>query len=106
VRDIRYVVIHSPGPNWQKGVPLFEQDGLHHHIEHYRTLFADGKLVLGGPFMDEQAGGMMIPEQSLGESEIAAFAAADPAVASGLLTFEVRAWLIGMHKQAVAPSGV
>ena len=39
---------------------------------------------------------MMIPAAGVSESEITAFAANDPAVKSGLLKFEVRAWLIGM----------
>jgi len=56
------------------------------------------KLALGGPFLDDRAGGMMIPEASLTEDEIIAFANADPAVASGLLRAEVRPWLAGMKR--------
>ena len=28
MKDIRFVVVHTPGPAWQPGVPAFEQDGL------------------------------------------------------------------------------
>jgi hypothetical protein len=37
MRDIRFVVIHTPGPDWQAGVPLFEQRGIAQHIQHFRT---------------------------------------------------------------------
>jgi len=97
-RDIRYVVVHTPGPNWKPGVPVFEQPGLAQHVEHYRKLLAGGKLALGGPYLDPAAGGMMIPEAGVSEQEIRDFAMADPAVQSGLLKAEIRPWLAGMKK--------
>jgi uncharacterized protein YciI len=98
MKDLRFVVIHHPGPKWAPDVPLFEQDGLQAHIDHYRALFAEGKLALGGPFFDPGAVGMMIPEPGVTREEMEQFAAADPSVQSGLLTFEVRQWLVGMKK--------
>jgi uncharacterized protein YciI len=92
------VVLHNPGPQWDKAKGPFEQPGLQEHINHYRKLLQDGKLELGGPFMDAAAGGMMIPAAGLGEDEIRKFAQDDPAVRSGLLRAEVRPWLIGMRK--------
>jgi len=97
-RDIRFVVIHSPGPSWIEGKTIFEQPGLQAHIDHYRKLLEAGKLMAGGPFLDEAAGGMMIPQPGLSEEEITAFAQEDPAVKSGLLTFRVRRWLVGMKE--------
>ena len=47
-------------------------------------------------FLDDAGGGMMIPAPGLSEAEIVAFANADPAVAAGLLTVQVREWMIGM----------
>ena len=90
MKDMRFVVIHHAGPKWAAGVPMFEQDGLQAHIDHYRTMFADGRLTLGGPFFGAGAVGMMIPEAGVTREEIEQFAAADPSVQSGLLTFEVR----------------
>ncbi len=40
MRDVRYVVVHHPGPNWQPGVPVFEQPVLRQHVAHYRQLLA------------------------------------------------------------------
>ena len=95
--DVRYVVFHAPGPAWQHGRPTREQPGVQDHVAHYRQLQESGKLAYGGPFQDSGAGGMMVPVAGLAEQEIRAFAAADPAVQSGLLTFTVRPWMIGMH---------
>jgi uncharacterized protein YciI len=98
MRDLRYVVFHSPGPKWNAGLPIFDQEGIHEHIAYYRPMLEDGRLVMGGPFLDGAAGGMMIPEAGIGEAEMVAFASADPTVQSGLLKAEVRPWLVGMKK--------
>jgi uncharacterized protein YciI len=98
MRDIRYVVLHAPGPRWKAGLPFFEQEGVQEHVAHFRQWLAEGKLALGGPFLDEHAGGMMISTEGLGEAQITAFAQADPAVRSGLLQVAVRPWLVGMKR--------
>ena len=98
MQDIRYIVLHGTGPAWKAGLPLFEQDGVGEHVAHYRQLLAEGKLDMGGPHLDATAGGMMIPVAGIGEDEITAFARADPAVVSGLLTVTVRPWMVGMRK--------
>ena len=93
----QFVVFHEPGPRWRRGVAPFEQEGLQAHVDHYRELLNNGKLALGGPFLDDGGGGMMIAASGVGGDELAAFAAADPTVASGLLTFRIRPWLVGMR---------
>ena len=93
----QFVVIHEPGPRWRRGIAPFEQEGLQAHVDHYRELLKSRKLMLGGPFLDDDGGGMMVAGAGVGADELAAFAAADPTVASGLLTFKVRPWLIGMR---------
>jgi uncharacterized protein YciI len=98
MKDIRFVVLHTPGPNWLPGKTLFEQPGIREHVEHYRKLLETGKLALGGPHMDSKAGGMMIPAAGVGEDEVVEYAAEDPAVRRGVLLAEVRPWLIGMSQ--------
>lgn len=98
MRDIRYLIVHSPGPKWQAGRPIFEQAGVQEHIAHFRQLLDDGRLLMGGPFLDEHAGGMMVSVEGVGEDEVTAVAHADPAVRSGLLRVAVRPWLIGMKR--------
>ncbi|SRR6266542_1370882 len=96
---VRYVVFHKPGSTWQYGVDFREQEGVAEHVQHYLKLHQQGKLELGGPFLLQNAGGMMVATKDASEEELEAFAAADPAVQSGLLTYEVRPWLTAMeHK--------
>ncbi|WP_338847364.1 YciI family protein [Massilia sp. W12] len=99
VKDVRMVILHRPGPAWVAGKSVFEQTGIGAHVQHYRQLLQQGKLAQGGPFLDG-SGGMMIARRGANEAEMKAFAAADPAVQSGLLTFEVKQWLIGMQDGA------
>ena len=94
------VVFHRPGPRWRKGAPLLEQDGVAQHVAHYRQLLDAGKLQMGGPFLDDEGGGMMIAVPGVDPAELRAFAEADPAVRGGLLTVEVRPWLMGMSAPA------
>ena len=98
MKPTQFVVVHSPGRGWKAGVPAFEQDGLQLHGAHYAELLKQGKLVMGGPFLDSKSGGIMVAEPGVPEQELRAFAAEDPAVKSGLLTFELRPWLAGLHK--------
>ena len=59
-RPIRYVAFHRPGPKWQAGVDFREQEGVGEHVQHYLKLHEHGKLELGGPFLLQDAGGMMV----------------------------------------------
>ena len=93
----RYVVFHSPGPAWQPGVTFREQLGVAEHVTHYRRLFEHGQLELGGPFLMNDVGGMMVTKRGVTRDEIEAIAAADPAVQSGLLRYEIRPWHTGFE---------
>ena len=96
--SIRYVVFHTPGPSWQHGVDFREQPGVQEHVAHYFQLFEEGKLELGGPFLLPDSGGLMVTTKRVTLDEIKFFAAADPAVQSGLLHFEVRPWYTAMER--------
>ena len=98
MKPTQFVVVHSPGSTWKAGVPAFEQEGLPLHVAHYAKLLEQGKLAMGGPFLDASSGGIMIAEPSVSEQELRAFAQEDPAVPSGLLAFEVRPWLAGLRR--------
>jgi uncharacterized protein YciI len=96
-RPIRYVVFHRPGPKWEYGVDFREQDGVGQHVQHYLKLQQQGKLELGGPFLLQDTGGMMVATRDVSQQELDAFAASDPAVQSGLLVYEIRPWLTAME---------
>jgi uncharacterized protein YciI len=96
----RYVVIHSPGPEWVSGIDFREQAGVQEHVMHYHQLFEEGKLELGGPFLTPDSGGMMVTTKHVSPDELTAFAEADPAVLSGLLKFEILPWYTAMEREA------
>jgi uncharacterized protein YciI len=99
VRPMRFVVIHKPGPRWQYGVDFRQQEGVGEHVQHYLKLHEQGKLQLGGPFLLPDVGGMMVTTKDVTQEEIESFAAADPAVQSGFLIFEVRPWMTAMEHE-------
>ncbi len=96
-RPVRFVVLHTPGPKWKYGVDYRQQDGISEHVQHYAKLHELGKLQLGGPFLLADMGGMMITTRGISPEEIETFAAADPAVRSGLLLYEIRPWMTAME---------
>jgi uncharacterized protein YciI len=96
MKDIRRVVFHKPGPKWDHAKSFFEQEGLDAHVGHYKKLLTDGKLAMGGPFLDDHSGGMMIPIATMTEEQVRDYAESDPAVKAGLLEFEIRPWLVAM----------
>ena len=94
---IRHVVFHAPGDSWEEGVEFREQPGVGDHVAHYADFHQQGKLELGGPFLTGGGGGMMVTTDAVRFDEIDAFAAADPAVRSGLLVYEIRPWYVAME---------
>ena len=99
-RRVRFVVFHRPGPTWKPGIDFREQEGVGDHVQHYLKFHEKGKLELGGPFLVQDVGGMMVATREVTQEELQAYAAADPAVLSGLLVFEIRPWLTAMeHNQ-------
>ena len=96
--ELKQVVIHSPGPQWLPGVDFREQPGVMEHVQHYAKLHEDSRLLLGGPFIDANSGGMMIATEDVSREELEAFAASDPAVSTGLLKYEVKTWYVAMAK--------
>jgi len=97
---LRQVVLHSPGPKWKFGNNFQEQieELVMQQVQHYRKFHEEGKLLLGGPYVDIDSGGMMIANEAITREELEAFAASDPAVIAGLLKFEVRTWYVAMER--------
>ena len=95
---VRYVIRHTPGPNWRFGIDFREQQGIEAHVNHYRAVHTAGRLELGGPFIAANLGGMMIPIEGLSEQAVRIMAESDPAVQAGLLRAEVRAWYVAMSR--------
>jgi uncharacterized protein YciI len=94
--DVRFVILHRPGPAWKRGVEFREQPGVRDHVEHYRAVHAKGLLQMGGPYLTPDSGGMMVPVAGISEEEVRRIAESDPAVKAGLLEVEVRPWYVAM----------
>lgn len=58
------------------------------HVEHLKDLKSQGKLVLCGPFTDFPGGMVVIEAKDLAEAT--EIANADPFIASGCKSFEIR----------------
>ena len=89
-----YVLIHSPGPQWQEGVPFREQPGVGEHVGYMRGLLDQGLILMGGPFLDD-SGGMMVA-RTTDPDEARRIAHDDPSVKNGLLLVTVRPWMVPM----------
>ncbi len=91
-----FVLLHSPGPHWDHTKPFQDQPGIDLHVGYMQGFLNQGKLVQGGPFLDD-SGGMMVFD--IGSIEAAKqIAADDPAVKAGLLTVEVKPWLVALSR--------
>jgi uncharacterized protein YciI len=95
-------VQHRPGPTWQPGVAFREQPGIERHFATMRRWLEDGVLLVGGPYLDDGGGGMVITRYPTLEAAVTA-ANADPAVQAGLLTALVRPWHPAMWQSASTP---
>jgi hypothetical protein len=60
------------------------------HLEYLDKLYKEGKVVMAGPFTDKKGGMVIYRADSLEEAK--ALAEADPVVASGARTLELREW--------------
>lgn len=86
-----YAFIYSPGPNWLAGQPIFKQP-LDGHFKYMGKLEAEGKLILGGGFIDG-AGAMGVLEVATFE-EAFRLVANDPAIKDGIVTAEIHPWYV------------
>ncbi|HEX8863687.1 MAG TPA: YciI family protein [Actinomycetes bacterium] len=93
-------VQHQPGPSWRPGVAFREQPGVERHFATMRGWLEDGVLLVGGPYLDEGGGGMVITRYPTLEAAVTA-ANADPAVQASLLTALVRPWHPAMWQSAL-----
>lgn len=78
----------TPGPSWRPGHDVWGQGpAVRAHLAHMRDSYDAGVLLVGGPLRGGMAGMALLEVSDLGAAH--ALAAADPAVAAGVLTYEV-----------------
>ena len=54
------MLFHTCGTAWQEGVAPRDQPGIEHHHAFVGQLASDGLVVLAGPFLDADNGGMVV----------------------------------------------
>jgi uncharacterized protein YciI len=94
-RPTFFVLFHTPGPRWAEGAGFREQPGVGEHVGYMAEQLEAGRLVFGGPFLDDSGGMMVLRTSTLEEAD--SIAQADPAVANGLLRVAVKPWMVAMH---------
>lgn len=82
-----YVLLFTPGERWDKDKPLSQQR-LEDHRAYYQKLLESGKVILGGGFIEEDAGISILKAKN--RVEVDSLVRNDPAVLSGIFKIEVK----------------
>ncbi|MDQ2715242.1 MAG: YciI family protein [Chloroflexota bacterium] len=85
-----FVVIYTPGPAWLPGKSAIEQPVFREHRRYMYQFFADKRVLMGGPFLDNQ-GGLGIIDVTT-EAQAQEIVAHDPAVLANVFHPHVHAW--------------
>lgn len=81
-----FVIEYDPGPEWEEGKPVFEQD-LQAHGGYMFGLQEEGTLLLGGPYLDDTGGLVLMLADDLDAAK--EVLASDPAIEEGVFSGEV-----------------
>lgn len=84
-----FVIIYTPGDNWIKGQPVYNQP-LNEHAYYMQTLLNRGILIMGGPFDKEPGGLALIRVKSTKEGK--EIFDNDPAIQKKILKGSVIDW--------------
>jgi hypothetical protein len=82
------MIIYSQGPNWRDEVSLHDQPSIPEHAVYGQQ--HQHLIVLAGPFTDGSGGAVVIDVES--EQEARAFVDQDPAVLSGVFSYQIKQW--------------
>ncbi len=66
--NINFAVVLERGPNWLPGKTASQQR-LAEHGRYLQRLMLNGKLVLAGPFLDDQGGFVLLKAANLAEAQ-------------------------------------
>ena len=85
-----FVVIYTPGPAWLHGKSVTEQPFFREHGRYMQRLFANGQIIMGGPFLDDQGGLGIIDVTN--EAQACEIVAHDPAVLAKVFQPHLHPW--------------
>ena len=86
-----HVLIYRPGPAWLPGRSVFQQ-ALQPHLHYMHQLLQSRVLRIGGPFLDDSGGLVVVNLDTLQAAR--ACADADPAVRDGIMQVDVHPWRV------------
>ncbi len=100
-----FVVIYTPGPAWQTGKPGREQPFFREHVRYMQQVFADKRLIMGGPFLDIQGALGIFDVASVAQAD--EIVAHDPAVLAKIFQPHVHPWHVAFNRYPAqsSPSG-
>jgi uncharacterized protein YciI len=85
-----FVMIYTQGPAWQTVKTVKELPFYREHYRYMKQVFANGQLLMGGPFLDnEGAIGILDVEDEVRAREIVEH---DPFVLEGVVEAQVHPW--------------
>lgn len=91
-----FLVIYRPGPAWPEGKKIADLP-LKEHFQYLIGLFANNSMKFAGPLMDDSGGAVVLEVES--EAEAKAIVAEDPAVKSGIFSYQIHPWrLVPWHR--------
>lgn len=97
-----HVLLYRPGPAWVPGRSVFQQ-ALQPHLQYMHQLVASGVIRIGGPFLDDTGGLVVVDLDTLDAAR--ACAEADPAVRDGIMQVDVHPWRVMSDELAVISPG-
>jgi uncharacterized protein YciI len=85
-----FLIIHRPGPAWIEGKG-FQNQNLAGHGAYIHSLYQQGIVIEGGPFLDNSGGMAIITADDMAHAE--EIMNQDPAVKTGVFTAEFHPWM-------------
>jgi len=92
--------LKAPRPTFAQDMTDAEREVMDRHAAHWQPLVDSGKMVVFGPVLDSTGSWGLGVVEADDEDELRAFAAADPAVATGTADLEMGKMLAGFVRSS------
>ena len=100
-----FVLIYTPGPAWQTVKTAAELPFYREHYRYMKQVFAAGRMLMGGPFLDNQGALGVLDVAS--EAQAREIVAHDPFVLERVVEPHLHPWHahFNQYQARSAPSG-